>query len=329
MTARPHYPSGSLGAALLAHDNDYRLDADLPISDLGLMPRCTVVVPYYEASRTVTACVDHLLAAVANLRNATPDAAVQIIVVDDGSVRAPAAARLQRYVSTGRVQLATSARNGGRASARNIGLEKAEHPIVVFVDADVLVHPQTLVDHLRVHNALGPRSPITVGLFCFCDDSAWPGLATDPNRFDRGSNDFRLDCWYQPSYVGCDDDSAFVGQRFRPLAQTDGLRSWPRTGFLGPWTIANMVLGGLFACNRDLARFCGGFEAINGPYGFVETTLVAKLIAIMGCPVVPLTAKFALHIEDRTVAIPRDQRDQLYQAAHHRFFGAFLHRLVK
>lgn len=326
MTARPHYASGTLGAALLAHDNGYRPDTELLTSGLGPVPRCTVVVPYFEASRTIATCVDHLLAAVAALRIATPDAAVQIVVVDDGSVRAPAAASLRPYVSAGRVQLVMSAVNGGRAHARNVGLQEAEHPIVLFVDADVLVHPQTLVDHLRVHNALGPRHPITAGLFCFCDDGDWPALATDPHRFDGESNDFRLDCRYQPSYIGCDDDRAFVGHRFRPVTQTDGLRSWPRAGFLGPWTIANMVLGGLFACDRDLARSFGGFEAINGPYGFVETTLVTKLIATTGCPVVPLTARFALHIEDRTVAIPRDQRNQLYQAAHRGFFGSYLHR---
>lgn len=326
MTARPRYRPGTLGAALLAHDNDYLSDAEMSTRGPRSVPRCTVVVSYYEAARTIAACVDHLLAAVAVLHAARLGAAVQILVVDDGSVRAPAAATLQRYVSAGRIQLVTSAANGGRASARNVGLQAAVHPIVMFVDADVLVHPQTLADHLRIQDSLGPRRPITTGLFCFCDDGDWPGLATDPQRFNGEPNDFRLDCCYQPSYVGCNDDHAFVGRHFRPLAQTNGLRSWPRTGFLGPWTIANMVLGGLFACDRDLARSCGGFEALNGPYGFVETTLVTKLIATIGCPVVPLTARFALHIEDRAVAIPRHQRDQLLQDAHRHFFGDFLHR---
>lgn len=263
MTPPPRYPAGTLGAALLAHDNDYRLDADMLAGGLGPAPRCTVVIPYYEASRTVAECVEHLLQATAVLRAAAPAAAVQIVVVDDGSVDAPAAACLQRYVSAGLVEVLTSGRNGGRANARNEGLQAADHSIVVFVDADVLVHPQTLVDHMRVHGALAARRPITAGLFRF---------------------------------------------------------------FLGPWTIANMVLGGLFACDRDLARSCDGFDAINGPYGFVETTLVTKLIARTGCPVVPLAARFSLHIDDRTVAIPRARRDELYREAHRRFFGAYLHR---
>ncbi len=326
MTRHSRYAAGTLGAALLAHDNDYRLDADLLASGLRPAPHCTVVVSYYEASRTVLACVDHLLQAVAVLSSAAPAAAVQIVIVDDGSVAAPAATALQRHLTAGQVEIVTSPRNGGRASARNKGLQAAEHPVVLFVDADVLVHPQTLVDHLRIHGALAARRPITTSLFRFCDDGGWPGLAANPRRFDGEPNDFRLDCRYRPNYIGGERDRAFVGHRFRPLADTHNLRAWPRTGFLGPWTIANMVLGGLFACDRNLARSCEGFDAINGAYGFVETTLVTKLIATASCPVVPLAARFSLHIDDRTVAIPRDQRDELYRAAHSRFFDAYLHQ---
>jgi hypothetical protein len=326
MTALRIYPVGTLGAALLAHDNEYRLDADLRARGIGEASCCTVAVPYYEASRTAAACVDHLVEAIAILGAAEPNAVVQIIVVDDGSTVAPAAILLAHHVRDGTVEVMTTPHNSGRASARNLGLQAAEHPIVMFVDADVLVHPHTLVDHLRVHASLAPRRPITAGLFGFCDDRGWPALATDARRFDGAANDFRLECRYRSSYIGCDEDRAFVGRRFRPLAQTDHLRRWPPGGFLGPWTIANMVLGGLFACDRDLARSCGGFEGLVGSYGFVETTLVAKLIAMWGCPVVPVTASFSLHVEDRMVAIPRDQRDALYREAHRRFFETYLHR---
>jgi glycosyl transferase family 2 len=326
MTVSRVYPDGTLGAALLAHDNEYRVDADVLARGVGATSCCTVVVPYYEASRTAAACVDHLVEAIAILGAAEPNAVVQIIVVDDGSIVVPAAGLLADQVLAGTVEVVTTRHNGGRASARNVGLQAADHPVVIFVDADVLVHPQTLVDHLRVHASLAPRRPITAGLFGFCDDSGWPALATDPHRFRVELNDFRLECRYRSSYIGCDDDRAFVGRRFRPLAQTNHLRRWPPGGFLGPWTIANMVLGGLFTCAGDLARSCGGFEGLIGSYGFVETTLVTKLIAMWGCPVVPVTASFSLHVDDRTVAIPRDQRDALYREAHRRFFGTFLHR---
>jgi glycosyltransferase involved in cell wall biosynthesis len=86
------------------------------------LPTVTVVVPTYNAARTIAACVEACLA-----QNYP---GVEVIVVDDGSTD-DTAALVQRYPVRYLRQ-----DNAGPASARNLGWRAAVGEIICFTDSD-------------------------------------------------------------------------------------------------------------------------------------------------------------------------------------------------
>jgi len=97
----------------------------------GARPRLSVVMPVYNAEATLAECLTRLS------RSSFGD--FEVVLVDDGSTdqsRAIAAGFPLRVVPTaGRI---------GPAAARNLGADAAEGELLFFLDADVMVRPDTL-----------------------------------------------------------------------------------------------------------------------------------------------------------------------------------------
>ena len=87
----------------------------------------TIIVPAYNAERTIRRCIDSLLNQ--TYRN------IEILLIDDGSEDGTGAicSRYgQKYAHVHYIRKA----NGGEATARNRGLAEATGKYVCFVDAD-------------------------------------------------------------------------------------------------------------------------------------------------------------------------------------------------
>ena len=110
--------------------------------------RIDVVIPAYQAAAYIGECVRAAVAA-----GLPPEA---IFVVDDGSNDGTAAAAR----AAGAVCLATGG-NRGAAAARNRGAAAGRGDVVLFVDADVVVAPDTR----RVLEALFAGSPDIAAAF--------------------------------------------------------------------------------------------------------------------------------------------------------------------
>lgn len=84
---------------------------------------------------------------------------IQITVVDDGS---PVAARpvVEAVTATGIFDLqCLRQENAGPAAARNTGFRASRGDIVIFIDDDILVPPELILQHVEAHRA-NPRSVI-------------------------------------------------------------------------------------------------------------------------------------------------------------------------
>jgi GT2 family glycosyltransferase len=104
--------------------------ADLPVS---------VVIPVHNSAGTLERC---LIAVSAQLGPGD-----ELIVVDDGSTEDVNAVGKRFGVTMVRLD-----RRSGVAAARNRGAERATRPLLCFVDADVVLHPDA-VDRGRAHFA--------------------------------------------------------------------------------------------------------------------------------------------------------------------------------
>jgi len=105
------------------------------------MPRVSVIVPVFNAARTVEQAIDSV--------RAQTFSDLEIVVVDDGSSDDPAVA-LER-IADRRIRLLRQENQGG-AAARNRGIDAAVGRFVAFLDSDDVFlphHLQTMHDLLK------------------------------------------------------------------------------------------------------------------------------------------------------------------------------------
>lgn len=98
------------------------------------MTRLSVVIPAYQAADTLA----HCLAALTRSER-RPD---EIVVVDDGSSPEQAALIASHVATCGGRLIRQS--NAGPSAARNHGARESSGDLIVFLDADVSVHPSTI-----------------------------------------------------------------------------------------------------------------------------------------------------------------------------------------
>lgn len=104
-------------------------------ADSGL-PAVSIVVPAYNAARTIESCIDSLLA----LRY--PASSREVIVVDNASTDRTRS-RLERY---GKAITVVEMSRRGPAAARNAGIARATGAVLAFTDADCTVDSDWLAE---------------------------------------------------------------------------------------------------------------------------------------------------------------------------------------
>lgn len=102
----------------------------------------SIVIPAYNHASVVLDAVSSALA------QTVP---CEVVVVDDGSTDATPAI-LKRYATDARVRV-IRVPHGGPARARNVGLEAARAPYVMFLDADDLIAPTKVERQVRCFEA--------------------------------------------------------------------------------------------------------------------------------------------------------------------------------
>ncbi|MDP2666545.1 MAG: glycosyltransferase [Candidatus Diapherotrites archaeon] len=106
------------------------------VSRKKIVPPATVIIPAYNATRTLRACLDAL-----QEQSLSPD---EIIVVDDGSTDGtPEMAKSYRSVRV------ISQENQGPAKARNKGARESKNPIIVFLDSDCVPEKNWLAEMVK------------------------------------------------------------------------------------------------------------------------------------------------------------------------------------
>jgi GT2 family glycosyltransferase len=124
-------------------------------------PVADVVVPVHDASATLGRVLDAAIAAAGR---------EHVIVVDDGSTDGSVALASERGVRVRRLE-----RRSGPAAARNRGVEASAAEVVLFVDADCVLHPDAL-DRVRAAFAADPGLAALTG--SYDDAPPEPGFAS-------------------------------------------------------------------------------------------------------------------------------------------------------
>ena len=96
------------------------------------LPGVSVIIPAYNAGDDLDRCLEAVLK--------SDCALVECIVVDDASTEASTAEIARRHGAT----LVTMDEQGGPGKARNRGAELARGDVLMFTDADVVLHPDAI-----------------------------------------------------------------------------------------------------------------------------------------------------------------------------------------
>lgn len=105
----------------------------------GDAPRYSIVVPLHDEEQNVALLVARLRAVLDRL-----DGPWEVILVDDGSRDATAAAAIREHQQDGRVKLVRLSRNFGHQIALSAGLDLARGQAVITMDGD-LQHPPEVI----------------------------------------------------------------------------------------------------------------------------------------------------------------------------------------
>jgi glycosyltransferase involved in cell wall biosynthesis len=106
-------------------------------------PHVSIIVPVFNGGNPFRACVSSLL------ELDYPDGQMQILLINDGSTDDTAQWLLdQKFPSY--FNIITHNENMGRAAARNSGLKIAQGDILIFLDADMVIKPDFVMQHVYV-----------------------------------------------------------------------------------------------------------------------------------------------------------------------------------
>lgn len=309
------YPKNSIGYKIMTHDNNY---GEIKLLTNSKLPSLSVVIPYYEAWNTINRTLEYLLSACKKLE-------YEIILVDDGSIKYPAETTIRVEIKK-QIKIVSLNKNVGRSLARNRGLKESKNEVVAFMDADMVMPRNLIVKHLKLHCHFGgEKGCITFSLFNNLSISEWE-MTTDKETLFKKTNDFRSECNYLQSWIGCESDNEYISHKYKILKDTNNLREWPIGKTFGPWLLPNMVLGGFFTVNRDKAIKVGGFSESFQKYGFTETPVSTKIIAKFDDYVIPVSFPYVLHLHDGGVALSQGERNIYFKKAHHLFFDIYLNQ---
>lgn len=112
----------------------------------SMKKRLTIVVPAYNAEKTIKRCLDSIL-------NQTYSN-LEVLLINDGSKDSTEDICLKIAEDDNRLKVITIP-NGGVSHARNVGIEKATGELITFVDSDDYIDKemyQTLVEIMEEYN---------------------------------------------------------------------------------------------------------------------------------------------------------------------------------
>ena len=245
----------------------------------------SVVVPCFEAP-------DALALTLAGLAGQDyPRELFEVVVVDDGSEpplelpALPVSAPLD-------VKLVRQARRGfGLARARNAGARAAAHPILVFLDGDVIPESGLLAAHARWHHAVSDA--LTLG---FCAYVSAAGIDAGAVR-------------HRPGTLG----ELFADRSFdRPWLE----RHMARTGDMTSRheDLFRAVTGHNLGISRAFFEAVGGFDESFARYGGEDTEFGYR-VQMHGGLLVPARGAFAWHQGRFAEGRSDKARDQALQGA--------------
>lgn len=244
---------------------------------------------------------------------------VQLIVIEDGIPDGARSVFLEPEVGTALETLANKGlvsrlvrlrSNQGRTQARNAGLFHAEYPLVLFVDASIVLDPDFLVEHLWRH----ARLKRDVALLGFKENISWSSFVNLKREIEAGVRrpDFRFDLkWHHILTPGGTDSSGFdyggrhykTGDGINYMQISEQFKNLSGLDAIGNRTLASFFQTNIVSVRKESVLSVGGFEPQIQGWG-LEDTFLGSLLIGHGCYLIPCPSSVAFNVESEDSVEP-------------------------
>ena len=265
-------------------------------------PTLSIVIPYLNALKSISHTLDSL-----ESQKRVDLSKVEIILIDDGSKIFPFISK-KKYDFN--LKVIRFGENKGRVRVRNVGLLLASNDILMFLDADIILHNLVLYNHLLVHSTLKGqgRNLLLVGYreWVRYDDSRVnnkPLLLNDINLDD----DHRINITYFEKHLPYIKNKSLLGKTVKVVAETNFLKDLGHSKSYMDYTLPEEVYGFLFSLPLKLALKAGPVAETEKGWGADDVLIASRFIAA-GAKVVPLLNSRGLHLFDANPQATEEQK---------------------
>lgn len=250
----------------------------------------SVIIPAYNANNTIKAVLESIESQ--DISN-NQKKLLEVIIVDDGSIL-PVADVLTGLEFSFNLKLIRIEKNGGLSGARNLGVASAKYERILFLDSDILLAKNYLVEHsvalqmypnalfISMKNNIEPDSEIVK------PKEIKKGLPV-PKKF----NDKRLIRTFQKGDVWIHDVNS--DGVYEVLSETDCFKSFGYKRTVGCYDLSSMVVGHNMSTTRRLHNKIGGFSSNFIGWGLEDTYFGSRIISAGGF-IIPLLDTGVYHI---------------------------------
>lgn len=258
--------------------------------------KTSIIIPNYNMFDTLKYCIDSICN-----QNLTKEQfkSIEVIVVDDGSDVKGLDMLYEIYKnaieSKGMMfNLVRSYKNKGRAYARNLGASVSSGEILVFIDADIVLHSTYLKETIVRHQFLDKIVLVGFKENISIKDPLLSKLSPKirkPNIY----KDFRFNKYVSKDWIGL--YPVKTERTINCVKESNYFKDFGMGRVIGPFDLPCMVVSHNLSLKRKEFEKIGGFEVrFSKRWGFEDTYLGARLIANENY-VIPLLSTGVFHIE--------------------------------
>lgn len=253
----------------------------------------SIIIPAHQAQNTLP----FVLKAISCQTFLKQGGNLEIIVVDDASSPSliPIIEQFENKFPI--ISIRTSS-NEGAGTARDRAILLAKNDLVVFIDADIVLPPSFLSNHVFVYSqATEPLILVSFRENVSELDRRIPGKITW-EQGDRFGGDHRVLMHYKSNWVMKPSENKYVGREFRLVEQTDNFKEFGCGHVVELWTLPMMVLTCAMSVRRTIVSDASPIPKELCGWGFNDTCLAAKMMA-SGAIVIPNFNSSVLHILEK------------------------------
>jgi len=221
---------------------------------------------------------------------------LDVILVDDGSsvpVRKILEERKPRFKFNYRVICLSP--NMGLANARNAGVSLAENEIIIFLDSDIVLADNYLLEHclrnLLIPNAIFVSFKENVNLN---DERISSEVINQGLKTPRIYNDSRVRKVLERNTPGLYEVSGRIA--LEVLSQSSYFKELGNGRTLGVYDLSSMIVGHNMSCRRENILKVNGFSGEFKGWGMEDSYFGAKMIA-EGNFVIPVISTGVYHLD--------------------------------